>query len=167
LIADGEEIQMPRSGGRVEYEGELAVVIGKKARYIESHRVAAYIMGYTCFNDVSEREAQHEDNLVPYRAKGHDTFGPMGPVISTVVDPDNLLLETRLNGEVRQQTNTKDLIYKVPDLISFISGIMTLLPGDVIATGTPAGSGPMQPGDIVEVFIENIGTLKNKVVTSP
>jgi 2-keto-4-pentenoate hydratase/2-oxohepta-3-ene-1,7-dioic acid hydratase in catechol pathway len=91
----------------------------------------------------------------------------MGPVISTVVDPDNLLLETRLNGEVRQQTNTKDLIYKVPDLISFISGIMTLLPGDVIATGTPAGSGPMQPGDIVEVFIENIGTLKNKVVTSP
>ena len=124
------------------------------------------MLGYTCFNDVSERYDQKEDGQWT-RAKGYDTFAPIGPWIETEVDPANLRLETYLNGELRQSVFTNDLIFAVPRLTGFISNIMTLLPGDVIATGTPSGIGQMNPGDIVEVRIEKIGTLRNFVVAQP
>jgi len=114
-------------------------------------------------NDVSERYAQRDDGQWT-RAKGFDTFAPIGPWIETEVDPDDLEIETRLNGETRQSARTSDLIFGVAELLSFISGVMTLLPGDIIATGTPSGIGPMSPGDVVEVEIETIGTLRNPVV---
>ncbi|MBM3156255.1 MAG: fumarylacetoacetate hydrolase family protein, partial [Chloroflexi bacterium] len=126
-------------------------------------RVNDYMLGYTCFNDVSERVNQRDD-VQWTRAKSYDTFAPMGPWIETEVNPDNLKIETYLNGELRQSARTSDLIYGVTELVSFISGVMTLLPGDVIATGTPAGIGKMKPGDVVEVRIEGIGTLRNSVV---
>jgi 2-keto-4-pentenoate hydratase/2-oxohepta-3-ene-1,7-dioic acid hydratase in catechol pathway len=120
-------------------------------------------LGYTCFNDVSERHNQRDDGQWT-RAKGYDTFAPLGPWIETEIEPDDLKLETYLNGQRRQSARTSDLIFGVPRLISFISGVMTLLPGDVIATGTPSGVCPMNPGDTVEVRIEGIGMLRNTVV---
>ena len=122
-----------------------------------------FVLGYTCFNDVSERYNQKEDGQWT-RAKGYDTFAPLGPCIDTETAPDNLRLETYLNGELRQSTRTSDLIFGIPRLVSFISSAMTLLPGDVIATGTTSGVGRMKPGDVVEVKIENIGTLRNFVI---
>jgi 2-keto-4-pentenoate hydratase/2-oxohepta-3-ene-1,7-dioic acid hydratase in catechol pathway len=162
VIGPDGKIVLPRNWKRVDYEGELGVVIGKKAKDVPRERAGDYILGYTCFNDVSERVNQRDD-VQWTRAKGYDTFAPMGPWIETEVNPDNLKLETYLNGELRQSARTSDLIYAVTELVSFISGAMTLLPGDVIATGTPAGIGKMKPGDVVEVRIENIGTLRNFV----
>ena len=147
----------------MDYEGELGVVIGKKAKDVSEGQVKEYILGYTCLNDVSERYDQREDGQWT-RAKSYDTFAPLGPCIETEVDPDNLKLETYLNGELRQSAYTSELIFRVSNLISFISGVMTLLPGDVIGTGTPSGIGSMNPGDMVEVRIEKIGTLRNFVV---
>ena len=121
------------------------------------------MLGYTCFNDVSERYAQKSDGQWT-RCKGYDTFAPIGPWIETEVDPDDLQVESYLNGEVRQSARTSDLIFGIAEIISFVSGIMTLLPGDVIATGTPSGIGKMNPGDVIEIKIENIGTLKNYVI---
>ncbi len=161
IIGPDDTIELP-TDGLTEDEAELAVVIGRQARNVSENEAADYIFGYTCLNDVSERYAQRDDGQWT-RAKGYDTFAPMGPWIETDVDPKGLKLETYLNGEPRQSAFTSDLIFGVSGLISFVSGVMTLLPGDVISTGTPSGIGPMSPGDTVEVRIEKIGTLRNFV----
>ena len=163
VIGPEDKIIYPNVSKRVDYEGELAVVIGRKARAVDSARAKEYILGYICFNDVSARYEQRDDGQWT-RAKSYDTFAPMGPCIATEVSPDDLKLETYLNGELRQSARTSELIFPVDMLVSFISSVMTLLPGDVIATGTPSGIGPMKPGDVVEVRIEGIGTLRNYVV---
>lgn len=162
VIGPGEPIVLPRRWQRVDYECELGVVIGKKAKFVPEEKAREFVLGYTCFNDVTERHLQKED-VQWTRAKGFDTFAPLGPWIETEVEPDDLKLETYLNGEVRQSSRTSELIFNVPTLISFISGVMTLLAGDVIATGTPAGIAPVNPGDTVEIKIEKIGVLRNPV----
>lgn len=164
VIGPDDKIVLPRLSRRVDYEGELGVVIGRRAKDVSEERAKEYVMGYTCFNDVSERHNQKEDGQWT-RAKGYDTFAPIGPCIETGVAPDDLKLETYLNGKLCQSARTSDLIFGVPKLVSFISGVMTLLPGDVVATGTPSGIGRMNPGDVVEVKIEKLGTLKNLVVS--
>jgi len=147
---------------RVDYEGELGVVIGKVAKEVSSRDARDYILGYTCVNDVTARDLQGKD--IQYtRAKGFDTFAPMGPCVSTDIDPLDLTIQTYLNGELRQNTSTKDMIFNVYELVSFVSHVMTLLPGDVITTGTPSGVGKMRPGDVVEVKIDGIGTLRNVI----
>jgi 2-keto-4-pentenoate hydratase/2-oxohepta-3-ene-1,7-dioic acid hydratase in catechol pathway len=163
VIGPDDKIVLPHGWERIDFEGELGVVIGKKAKDVPEKEAKEYILGYTCFNDVSDRHAQAADGQWT-RAKGYDTFAPIGPWIETEAEPDNLKLETYLNGELRQSASTSDLLFGISKLISFVSSIMTLLPGDVIATGTPSGVGPMKPGDVVEVRIEKIGTLKNFVV---
>ncbi len=165
VIGPNDAIILPPGCKRIDYEGELAVVVGKKAKNVPKGEAAKYILGYTCFNDVSDREAQVTDGQWT-RAKGYDTFAPLGPWIETDISPGGLKLETYVNGELRQSASTSELLFSVPELLSFISHVMTLLPGDVIATGTPEGVGPLKPGDIVEVKIEKIGTLKNPVVAS-
>ena len=162
IIGPGDSIILPKSSKRVDFECELAVVIGKTAKQVPETQARSYVLGYTCFNDVTERQMQKDDGQWT-RAKSFDTFAPLGPWIETEVDPDDLKLETYLNGEVKQSARTSELIFGISRLISFISGVMTLLPGDVIATGTPAGIGPVQAGDIVEIKIEKIGTLRNRV----
>ena len=162
VIGPEETIILPLGYRRVDYECELAVVIGKTAKQVPENQARDYILGYTCFNDVSERTIQKRD-VQWTRAKGFDTFAPMGPWIETELDPDDLKLETYLNGEVKQSARTSEMIFNINHIISFISGVMTLLPGDVIATGTPAGIGPIKPKDIVEIKIEKIGTLRNRV----
>lgn len=162
VIGPDDKIVLPHGWKRVDYEGELGVVIGRRAKNVLVEDAKNYIFGYTCVNDVTERHNQAEDGQWT-RAKGYDTFAPIGPWIETELDPCDLKLETYLNDELRQSANTDDLIFSIPKLISFISQVMTLLPGDVIATGTPSGIGPMNPGDIVEVKIEKIGTLRNFV----
>ena len=164
VIGPDDEIILPRFSKRVDYEGELGVVIGSKTKDVPEDKTKDYVLGYTCFNDVTERYIQKEDGQWS-RCKGFDTFAPMGPWVETEVEPDDLKLETYLNGELRQSTRTSDFIFKVARLVSFISGVMTLLPGDVIATGTTSGIGRMNPGDVVEVSIEEIGTLRNFVTS--
>ncbi len=163
VIGQGDNIVYPPSSRRVDYEGELAVVIKKPAWQVSRGDALGYVLGYTCFNDVTARDLQAMDKQWT-RAKGFDTFAAVGPCIETELDPGNVVLETYLNGELKQRTSTADLIFGVPELVSFISSVMTLLPGDIIATGTPTGIGPMRPGDTVEVKIEPIGTLRNHVV---
>jgi 2-keto-4-pentenoate hydratase/2-oxohepta-3-ene-1,7-dioic acid hydratase in catechol pathway len=163
VIGPEDKIVLPQDWTRVDFEGELGVVIGKKARYVSEKEARQYILGYTCINDVTERDLQKEDGQWT-RAKGFDTFAPIGPWIETEIEADDLKLETFLNGEVRQSARTSEMVFGVSRLISFISGVMTLLPGDVIATGTPSGIAPMKAGDVVEVKIEKIGTLRNDVV---
>jgi len=163
VIGPDENIIYPQSTIRVDYEGELAVVIKKETSKVSEADALDYVLGYTCLNDVTTRDHQRDD-VQWTRSKGFDTFGPIGPWIETELDPGNVILETFLNGELKQHTNTNDLIYGVPTQISFISHVMTLLPGDVIATGTPSGIGAMQPGDTVEIKIEGIGTLRNHVI---
>jgi 2-keto-4-pentenoate hydratase/2-oxohepta-3-ene-1,7-dioic acid hydratase in catechol pathway len=138
-------------------------VIKKKASRISSQDALDYVLGYTCFNDVTARDLQKLDRQWT-RGKGFDTFAPFGPCIETEFDPTNAPLETYLNGELKQKTNTTELIFPVNETISFISQVMTLLPGDVIATGTPSGIGPMNPGDTIEIKIAPIGVLRNYVV---
>jgi len=162
VIGPEETIVLPRDAKRVDYEGELGVIIGKKTRDVPEPEAGDYVLGYTCVNDVSDRYAQRDDGQWT-RAKGYDTFAPIGPWIETDIVPDNVKLETFLNGELRQSARTSDLIFGISKLVSFISGVMTLLPGDVIATGTPSGIGRMKSGDIVEIKIDGIGTLKNFV----
>lgn len=153
----------PRSmSNRVDYEGELAVVIRKTARKVKAEDAADYILGYTILNDVTARDLQKKDGQW-IRAKGMDGFSPFGPIISDEIDPDHVAIQTRLNGRVVQEGNSSQLIWKVANLIEFITAFMTLLPGDVLATGTPAGIGPMEPGDVVEVEIEGLGILKNNI----
>jgi 2-keto-4-pentenoate hydratase/2-oxohepta-3-ene-1,7-dioic acid hydratase in catechol pathway len=148
---------------RVDYEGELAVVIGRLCRQVPAGQAAAVIFGYTCANDVTARDLQARDGQWA-RAKGFDTFCPLGPWIETDVDVSDLELTTSVNGEVRQRARTSQLLHGVPALVAYASNVMTLLPGDVLLTGTPAGVGPLQAGDDVSVTIENIGSLTNRVL---
>jgi len=165
VIGPEADIVYPNMSRRVDYEAELAVIIGKPARKVPEEQALDFVLGYTCFNDVTARDLQKKDGLFT-RAKGFDTFAAMGPWIETEIDdPDNLTVEAYLNGERKQHSSTGNMVFGVRRLISFISRIMTLLPGDVIATGTPAGVGSMRPGDVVEVRVEGIGILSNRVVS--
>jgi len=162
ILAPNGQIIYPSSSQQLDYEGELAVVIGKRCKNIQAEEVEKYILGYTCFNDVTARDLQRID-VQWTRAKSFDTFAPFGPWIAKI-DPSDADIQTRVNGNVVQKSNTSDLIFNVPQLVQFISGVMTLEPGDVIATGTPPGVGQLKKGDAVEVEIEGIGVLENFVV---
>ena len=162
VIGPQDNIIYPSLAKQVDFEGELGIVIGRKAHQIDAADSMKYVLGYTCFNDVTARDLQKKDGQWT-RAKGFDTFAALGPWIETELDPAALRLETRLNGEIKQSGTTADLIFPVAQLVSAVSHVMTLLPGDVIASGTPSGVGPMQPGDTVEIEIEGIGTLVNHV----
>jgi len=163
VIMNGGSIIYPRQSKNVHYEGELAMVIGKKAKNVKKSDANKYIKGFTCANDVTARDLQNIDGQWT-RAKSFDTFCPLGPRIIKNIDPMNLNIRTRINGKTKQNSNTKNMIFNVYELVSFVSSVMTLLPGDVILAGTPPGVGPLKVGDIVEVEIEKIGILKNKVV---
>ena len=162
VIGPGETIKLPPQSSRVDYEAELAIVIGKAAKNVDEASAPGVILGYTCGNDVTARDLQAKDVQFT-RAKGFDTFCPLGPHIETDVDGTNLDIGCRVNGEVKQKSNTSDLVFGPAALVAFISSVMTLLPGDVIMTGTPAGIGPLVDGDVVEVEIAQIGTLRNPV----
>jgi len=164
IIGHKGKIECPDQAERVDYEGELAVIIGKRCKNVHLSDAGNVIMGYTCFNDVTARDLQKED-IQWTRSKSFDTFAPFGPFISNPeLDVSDLFIQTRVNGELRQDSRTSNMIFNVPQLIEFISRIMTLEPGDVIATGTPPGVGELHVGDEVEVEIESIGILKNSVV---
>lgn len=163
VIYPGEPIVYPLHATHVEYEAELAIVIGKAARRVPASRAMDFILGFTCLNDVTERDMQKRDGQWT-RGKGFDTFCPIGPRIVRDIDPENLGIASYVNGELKQNSNTSFLIFGVPEIMEFVTSVMTLLPGDVIATGTPAGVGPLKPGDIVAVEIEGIGRLENPVV---
>ena len=159
-------IRIPPGDENVHYEAEMVVVIGKRAKNVPEDKAMDYVFGITCGNDVSARTWQNDPETKDvqwWRGKGSDTFGPCGPYIVQGVDPSDLQMTLRLNGEVKQQESTKQLLHDVPSTISFISQHVTLLPGDLIFTGTPGKTGVMKPGDVVEVEIENVGVLKNKV----
>lgn len=163
LLADGGVIELPPGVGRVDFEGELAVVIGRRARRIKAGEAANYVLGSTILNDVTARDIQRADVQFT-RAKGFDTFCPLGPWIETDVDPSDLALSTTVNGTVKQDSRTSDMIFGPMALVSFVSHVMTLEPGDVISTGTPSGVGKLEEGDEVAITIEGIGTLTNPVV---
>ncbi len=162
VIAHRENIIYPQGAGRLDYEGELALVIKKEAKNVPQDKVNDYILGYTCLNDVTARDLQKKDGQWT-RSKSFDTFCPFGPYLETAINPSCLKIRSYLNGKRVQDSDTSKFIYPVDYLVSFISRIMTLLPGDVISTGTPAGTGPMQPNDKIEVEIEGIGNLINFV----
>jgi 2-keto-4-pentenoate hydratase/2-oxohepta-3-ene-1,7-dioic acid hydratase in catechol pathway len=164
LLAHGAKIVLPRLAQRVDYEGELAVVIGRRAKRVRPTEAADYILGLTCANDVTARDLQQMDAQWT-RGKGFDTFCPLGPYLALDLDPGDLLLRTWLNGELRQEARTREMIFDVGEILAYISAVMTLEPGDVILTGTPEGVGPLKPGDVVEVEIEGIGRLRNYVVS--
>jgi 2-keto-4-pentenoate hydratase/2-oxohepta-3-ene-1,7-dioic acid hydratase in catechol pathway len=163
MNATGGEIHIPPGVGRVDYEGELAVVIGRRAHRVSVADAESHVLGFTCANDVTARDLQKIDGQWT-RSKSFDGFCPIGPWVETDVDPADLSIETYLNGECVQSSRTSDMIFDVSRLVSFASHVMTLLPGDVVLTGTPGGIGPMVPGDSVEVRIEGIGSLVNRVV---
>jgi len=165
VIGPDDTVRKPPECQRLDYEGELAVVIGGLVRNADRSTAEAAILGYTIANDVTARDLQMKD-IQWTRGKGYDTFCPLGPWIDTDIDASGLDLEVRVNGEPKQRSNTKNLIFDAPSLVSFISGVMTLLPGDVILTGTPSGVGPMEPGDSCEVEISGIGVLRNAVVAA-
>ncbi|MFH1701534.1 MAG: fumarylacetoacetate hydrolase family protein [Candidatus Zixiibacteriota bacterium] len=163
LLGPSGAIVYPDNCDRVDYEAELGVVIGSRGRKIPPEKVFEHIFGYTCLNDVTARHIQKDDGQWT-RGKGFDTFCPVGPHVVTEINPMNLQVEAYLNGEQKQSGNTSEMLFPIPELISFISSVMTLEPGDIIATGTPEGIDPMQIGDEVEIRIEKIGSLFNKVV---
>jgi len=162
IIGPGAKIPYPPELDRVDYEGELAAVIGRKIYRADEKQAQGAIFGYTCLNDVTARNLQKKD-VQWTRGKGFDGFAPVGPWIVTDIDPLDLKIETELNGEVRQSSRTSLQIWNVYSLISFISKVMTLQPGDIVSTGTPQGVGPMKPGDTVKITIDNIGALENGV----
>jgi len=168
VIGPGDPIFYPRQTRDLHYEGELAVVIGRICRDVPPEQATDVIYGYTIGNDVTARDLQRSDVQFT-RAKGFDSFCPLGPWIETDLDPqtfsDGVRVQTHLNGDLRQDGNTRDLIFDIPTLVAHITGVMTLLPGDVILTGTPEGVGPMEVGDEVEVSIQRIGSLPNKVAS--
>lgn len=164
LIGSEDTIELPPQSQQVEHEGELAVVIGRRARRIAAdENPLDYVLGYSCVNDVTARDLQRKDVQFT-RGKSFDTFCPLGPVLVTDIDPLDVAVVTRLNGEVKQQGRTSDMAFPVPFLIKYIADIMTLNPGDVIATGTPAGVSPMKTGDVVEVEVQGVGVLRNQIV---
>ncbi|HJQ41835.1 MAG TPA: fumarylacetoacetate hydrolase family protein [Jatrophihabitantaceae bacterium] len=160
VIGAGDAIRLPAESTRVDHEAELAVVIGRPARDVAPSEAMSHVLGYTAANDVTARDQQKADGQFT-RAKGHDSFCPIGPWIETVLDPSDLRVTASVNGELRQDARTSDMIFDVPALIAFMSSVMTLLPGDVILTGTPAGVGPITDGDTVTIEIEGIGELTN------
>jgi len=163
VISSGDCIELPGQSKQVEHEGELGVVIGRQARKLtQDEDPLSYVFGYTCVNDVTARDLQRKDVQFT-RGKSFDTFCPVGPFIVDGLDPLNLVVTTRVNGTVKQNGRTADMAFSVPFLIRYIADIMTLYPGDLIATGTPAGVSPMKDGDVVEVEIEGIGVLRNSV----
>ena len=165
VIGPGEKIVRPSITERLDYEGELAIVIGKACRHIrEGEDVRQYIRGFTCANDVTARDIQRADNQWT-RGKGFDTFCPVGPVVTDEIDPwKGVRVQTRVNGEVKQDGNTDQFIFSIEEILRYITRVMTLFPGDLIPTGTPAGVGQLKAGDIVEVSVEGVGSLTNPVV---
>lgn len=164
LIGPNDIIIYPPMSKRVDYEGELALIIKKKtSRLAEKDDVFSHILGFSCFNDITARDLQDKDGQWT-RAKSFDTFAALGPCIAVGLDPDKIRLKTFLNGKLHQSGNTRNFIFSVPELVRYISKVMTLFPGDIITTGTPSGIGPMNPGDRVDVQIEGIGTLSNKIM---
>ena len=163
LLAPEGKIVMPKLSQRVDYEGELALVIAKKCRNVTENEALSFVRGYTCANDITARDLQKSDGQWT-RGKGFDTFCPIGPFVSDEITPEALELETRVNGQVRQKGNTRDFIFSLPAVIRYISSVMTLLAGDLILTGTPAGVGPLREDDRVGVSISGLGTLTNFVV---
>ncbi len=165
ILADRGQIQLPVQSEQVEHEAELVVVIGKKGRWIPVEDAFDYIFGYTIGNDVTARDLQQKDGQWT-RAKGFDTFCPIGPWIETELDPSDTLITCRVNSELRQMASTREMVFTVPQIVAYISTVMTLMPGDLIFTGTPAGIGPLTNGDEVEIEIEGIGLLRNSVISS-
>ncbi|MBI4500883.1 MAG: fumarylacetoacetate hydrolase family protein [Gemmatimonadetes bacterium] len=165
IIGTEADIVYPSDAHNLHYEGEMVVVIGKRASHVSEADAKQYVFGVTVGNDVSERDWQRSD-LQWFRAKASDTFGPLGPAVVTGLDYDDLLLETRLNGEVVQSQRTRDLIFGVAVIVSYVSRYVTLEPGDIIYTGTPGTTKPMKPGDIVEVELEGVGVLRNRVAAA-
>jgi len=163
IVVDGASIERPAGYERVDYEGELGVVIGKRARKISRDQALEHVRGFVCVNDVTVRDLQKKDGQWA-RAKGFDTFCPVGPRVVAGLDPSNLRITTRVNGVVKQDSTTADMIFDVPALVAFCSQHMTLEDGDLITTGTPSGVGNLAVGDVVEVEIEGIGVLKNPVI---
>jgi 2-keto-4-pentenoate hydratase/2-oxohepta-3-ene-1,7-dioic acid hydratase in catechol pathway len=166
LISPGDKILLPPQSERVEHEAELCVVFGRRGRWIQPDQVPDYILGYTVANDVTARDLQFSDGQWT-RGKGFDTFLPLGPWIETEFDPADSLVTSHVNGDLRQMASTRDMIFTIRQLVTFVSSVMTLEPGDILLTGTPAGVGPLQPGDVVEVSVEGIGTLQNPVASEP
>lgn len=166
LLAHEGAIERPDGFARVDHEVELGVVIGKRARRVRREDALDHVLGYTCVNDVTVRELQQRDGQWA-RAKGFDTFCPVGPRIVSGLDPADLVIRARVNGVVKQDSRTSDMIFDVPALIAFISTYMTLEPGDLLSTGTPAGVGNLAVGDVVELEIEGVGVLRNRVVDAP
>lgn len=165
IIASGETILLPPASAQVEHEGELGVVIGRSASHLSDEEdPLAYVLGYTCVNDVTARDLQRKDVQFT-RAKSFDTFCPVGPFITTEINPTDVALTTRVNGDIKQQARTSSMAFSVAYLLRYISRAMTLLPGDLIATGTPAGVSRLDDGDVVEVEVEGIGILRNAVAT--
>ena len=165
LLNPGENIVRPKISERTDYEGELGVVIGRRCRKLgPADDVRSYILGYTALNDFTARDVQKKDGQWT-RGKGFDTFCPVGPLVATEIDPwAGVAVETRVDGEIRQQGNTRDFIFSLDVILRYISAFMTLMPGDLIATGTPAGVGPVVAGNVVEVSVEGVGTLRNPIV---
>jgi 2-keto-4-pentenoate hydratase/2-oxohepta-3-ene-1,7-dioic acid hydratase in catechol pathway len=164
LLAPGGVIRRPKISQRTDYEGELAVVIGKHCHKLAPEEdVRPYILGYSALNDFTARDLQKKDGQWT-RGKGFDTFCPVGPLVTSEIDPwAGVTIETRVNGEIRQHGNTQDFIFPLDVIIRYIAGFMTLLPGDLIATGTPEGVGPVVSGDVIEIIVEGVGTLRNAV----
>lgn len=166
VIGPGETILLPPQSVNVEHEAELVVVIGKRGRWIQPENALEYVLGYTVGNDVTARDLQRRDEQWT-RGKGFDTFCPLGPWIETDFDPSDAMVTCHVNGEMRQMASTRDMVFSVRQIVAFTSTIMTLLPGDILMTGTPAGVGPLTNGDIVEVSIEGLGKLSNPVASEP
>jgi len=176
IIMNSDSIIYPRylydnrKYNRVDYEVELAFIIKDKCKYVPASQTYTHILGYTVFNDITARKMQLKDiisKLPWFRSKSFDTFAPIGPRIvnhSEIGDPHDLNIELKVNGEIKQSSNTKHLLFKIPDLMEYITKIFTMEPGDIVATGTPGGIGPIKPGDLIEASIEKIGTLTNKVI---
>ena len=162
LIGPGQAIEIPPGTDRVDHEAELCVVIGRRAKSVSVEDALSYVRGYTCANDVTARDLQRKDKVFA-RAKGFDTFCPVGPRVVEGLDPSDLRVTCRVDGELRQDGRTSDMVFAVPEIIAFVSDVMTLEPGDLICTGTPAGVGRLEPGQTVEVEIEGIGVLSNPV----
>ena len=165
VIGTGDAVFLPPQSQRVEFEGEIAVMIGRLARDVPEARVADVILGYTCANDVTARDLQQADGQWT-RAKGFDSFCPLGPWVETEADPSLLGVKTAVNRVTRQEAPASAMVHSITDLVVFVSSVMTLLPGDVILTGTPAGVGPLEAGDDVEVTVSGVGTLHHRVVPS-
>jgi len=163
ILSPGDPIELPSQSHQVEHEGELVAVIGKRGRNLTTNEAQGFLYGYTIGNDVTARDLQHSDGQWT-RAKGFDTFCPFGPWIDTEFDPSDAVITTKVSGQPRQMASTRDMVFNVSTLIAFISSVMTLEPGDLIFTGTPAGVGPLTPGDVVEVDIEGLGRLSNPVI---